>query len=203
MVTFVMLFPHYGQLPMYAYPFLILGVLWLYLYLVGERFKNIGFRFAHFNWRAIGIGGIAGLLFAVFNFELLGPWLMHLGFRQPNLSDFAFIRHHFLNFVLLILLASLIVIPYEEIVFRGFILNRLKVFFGDNGNAFSFSGLFASILFALYHWQEGWGAMIAIFIFAVIITFIYRKFKSNLWYAIFFHITYDVFMLTMILIGKM
>ncbi|MGZ3776073.1 MAG: CPBP family intramembrane glutamic endopeptidase [Mucilaginibacter sp.] len=203
MVTFVILFPHYGQLPMYAYPFLILGVLWLYLHLFGERFKNIGFRFNDFNWHAIFIGGVAGLLYAIFNFELLGPLLMHLGFKQPNLSDFAHIRHHFINFLLLILLASLIVIPYEEIIFRGFILNRLKVFFGDKGNAFSFSGLLASILFALYHWQEGWGAIITIFIFAVITTFVYRKFKSNLWYAIFFHITYDVFMLTMILIGKM
>jgi len=203
LIAFVMLFPHYGHLPMYAFPFVVLGAIWIYLNLVGESFTSIGFRFNDLKWRAVYIGGGIGLLYAAFHFWLLGPFLTHIGFRHANLSDFAYIKHNPINFLLLILLASVLVIPYEEIAFRGFILNRLKGILGDKGNAFSYSGLLASILFALYHWQEGWGAMIAIFIFAVIITWVYRKFKSNLWYAIFFHIAYDVFMLTMILMGKM
>jgi membrane protease YdiL (CAAX protease family) len=101
---------------------------------------------------------------------------------------------------MLILLAAVLVIPYEEIVFRGFIFNRVKAMFSKS---FLVSGLITSILFALYHWQEGWGAVIAIFIFALVITWLYKIFKGNLWYLIFFHIAYDVFMLTMILLGKM
>jgi membrane protease YdiL (CAAX protease family) len=203
LIAFVMLFPHYGHLPMYAYPFLVLGIIWVYLNLTGGSFTNIGFRFKDFKWPALYIGAGIGLVYAMFHFWLLGPFLTHLGFRQANLAGFTFIKHNFINFLLLVLLASLIVIPYEEIVFRGFILSRLKGILRDNGNAFSYSGLITSVLFALYHWQEGWGAVVAIFVFAVVITFVYRKFKSNLWYAIFFHIAYDVFMLTMILAGKM
>jgi membrane protease YdiL (CAAX protease family) len=92
------------------------------------------------------------------------------------------------------------VIPYEEVVFRGFIFNRLKKI--CNGS-FILSGLITSILFALYHLQEGWGAVIAIFIFALFITWLYKVFKGNLWYLIFFHLAYDVFMLTTILKGWM
>jgi len=203
LIAFVMLFPHYGHLPMYAYPFVVLGVIWVYLNFNGESFTSIGFRFADLKWRAFYIGGAVGVLYAVFNFYLLGPFITHLGFKHPNLSDFAYLKHNMVSYLLLILLAAVLVIPFEEIAFRGFILNRLKNIFGDKGSVFSASGIMASILFALYHWQEGWGAVIAIFIFALVITAVYRYFKGNLWYPIFFHIGYDVFMLTMIWLGKM
>jgi membrane protease YdiL (CAAX protease family) len=101
---------------------------------------------------------------------------------------------------LLLLLAAFLVVPYEEIVFRGFIFNRVRATFNKS---FLISGVITSILFALYHWQEGIGAVIAIFIFALFITWLYKVFKGNLWYLIFFHLAYDVFMLTMIRLGKM
>jgi membrane protease YdiL (CAAX protease family) len=199
MIAFVMLFPHYGHLPMYAYPFVVLGIIWIYLNLNHESFNSIGFRFADLKWRAFYVGGAIGLAYAAFHFWLLGPFITHLGFKSANLSDFNFIRHHFVNYVFLVLLAAVLVIPYEEIVFRGFIFNRVKAMFGKS---FLISGIITSILFALYHWQEGVGAVIAIFIFALFITWLYKVFKGNLWYLIFFHILYDTFMLTMILLGK-
>jgi membrane protease YdiL (CAAX protease family) len=199
MIAFVMLFPHYGHLPMYAYPFVVLGVIWIYLNLNKESFSSIGFRFSDLKWRAFYMGGAIGLVYAAFHFWILGPFITHLGFKSANLSDFNFIRHHFINYILLILLAAFLVIPYEEIVFRGFIFNRVRAMFKKS---FLISGLITSMLFALYHWQEGLGAVIAIFIFALFITWLYKVFKGNLWYLIFFHLAYDVFMLTMILLGK-
>jgi membrane protease YdiL (CAAX protease family) len=200
MVAFVMLFPHYGHLPMYAYPFVVLGVIWIYLNLNSESFNSIGFRFSDLKWRAFYVGGAIGLLYAAFHFWVLGPFITHLGFKNANLSDFNFVRHHFINYLLLLLLAAFLVIPYEEIVFRGFIFNRVNSIFKKS---FFISGIITSALFALYHWQEGIGAVIAIFIFALFITWLYKVFKGNLWYLIFFHLAYDVFMLTMILLGKL
>ena len=200
MIAFAMLFPYYAHLPMYAYPFVVLGVIWIYLNFNGESFNSIGFRFSDLKFKTFYTGAAIGLAYAAFHFWILGPFIIHLGFKSANLSDFNFIRHHFLNYPFLILLAAVLVIPYEEIVFRGFIFNRIKAMFGKS---FLVSGIITSILFALYHWQEGWGAVIAIFIFALVITWLYKIFKGNLWYLIFFHLAYDVFMLTMILLGKM
>ena len=200
MIAFAMLFPHYAHLPMYAYPFVVLGVIWVYLNFNGESFNSIGFRFSDLKFKAFYTGGALGLLYAAFSFWILGPLITHLGFKNANLSDFNFIRHHLLNYLLLILLAAVLVIPYEEIVFRGFIFNRVKAMLGKS---FLVSGIITSILFALYHWQEGVGAMIGIFIFALVITWLYKIFKGNLWYLIFFHLAYDVFMLGMIWMGKM
>jgi membrane protease YdiL (CAAX protease family) len=199
MIAFVMLFPHYAKLPMYAYPFVVLGVIWIYLNFNKESFASIGFRFSDLKWRAFYLGGLIGLAYAVFHYWILGPFISHLGFKNANLSDFNFIRHHFLNYIFLLLLAAFLVVPYQEIVFRGFIFNRVKVMFGKS---FLISGIITSILFALYHWQEGWGAVIAIFIFALFITWLYKMVKGNLWYLIFFHLLYDTFMLTAILMGK-
>ena len=200
MIAFVMLFPHYAHLPMYAYPFVVLGVIWVYLNFNNESFASIGFRFADLKWRAFYVGGAIGLAYAAFNYWLLGPFITHLGFKSANLSDINFIRHHFLNYLFLLLLAAFLVVPYEEMVFRGFIFNRVRVMFGKS---FLISGIITSILFALYHWQEGIEAVIAIFIFALFITWLYKIFKGNLWYLIFFHLLYDTFMLTIILLGKM
>jgi membrane protease YdiL (CAAX protease family) len=199
LIAFAMLFPHYGHLPMYAYPFVVLGVIWIYLNLNRENFSSIGFRFSDLKMRAFVLGSGIGLVYAAFHYWVLGPFITHLGFKSANLSDFNFIRHHFVNYILLILLASILVIPYEEIVFRGFIFNRVKAMFKGS---FIIGGLITSALFALYHWQEGTGAVIGIFVFALFITWLYKVFKGNLWYLIFFHIMYDVFMLTMILLGK-
>jgi len=200
MIAFVMLFPHCAHLPMYAYPFVVLGVIWIYLNFNGESFNSIGFRFSDLKLKAFYTGGAIGLLYAAFHFWILGPFIVRLGFRNANLSDFNFIRHHFINYLFLLLMAAVLVVPYEEIVFRGFIFNRVKAMFKKS---FLISGIITSILFALYHWQEGWGAVIAIFIFALFITWLYKVFKGNLWYLIFFHLLYDTFMLGMIWLGKM
>jgi len=200
MIAFAMLFPHYAHLPMYAYPFVVLGVIWVYLNFNGESFNSIGFRFSDLKFKAFYTGCALGLLYAIFSFWILGPLITRLVFKSASLSDFNFIRHHLLNYLFLILLAAVLVVPYEEIVFRGFIFNRVKAVFGKS---FLVSGIITSILFALYHWQEGVGAMIGIFIFALVITWLYKIVKGNLWYLIFFHLAYDVFMLGMIWMGKM
>ena len=200
MIAFAMLFPHFVHLPMYAYPFVVLGVLWIYLNLNGESFKDIGFRFSDLKFKAFVSGGTIGLCYAAFHFWILGPFLIHLGFKKANLSDFNFIRHHFINYLFLLVLAAVLVVPYEEIVFRGFIFNRVKTMVN---RSFLACGVITSILFALYHWQQGWGAVVAIFIFALFITWLYKLFKGNLWYLIFFHLLYDTFMLATIWLAKM
>ena len=201
MIVFVMLFPHYGRLPMYAFPFVVLGVIWIYLNLTGENFDSIGFRFRDLNARSFWLGGTMGLLYAAFAYWVLGPFITHkLGFKNLNFSDFDYIRHHTWNYILLVLIAVFLVIPFEEIAFRGFIFNRVKDIFKSKW-PFLVSGIITSILFALYHYQEGIGAMLGIFIFALFITWLYKIFKGNLWYLIFFHIMYDVFFLTAIWLG--
>ena len=202
MIVFLMLFPHFAFLPMFIYPFAVFGVLWLYLRLYRQNFNNIGFRFSDLTLKSFFIGGAIGLAYAAMQFWAIAPLIdITFHFKPANFHDFDYIKHSVVNYLLLLLLAAVLVIPYEEIVFRGFMLSKIKQLMGTSKWAFAISGLITSILFALYHYQEGPASVISIFIFAVFITWLYKVFKGNLWYLIFFHLLYDVFMLTAIKLG--
>jgi uncharacterized protein len=201
MILFVMVFPHIGLLPMFLYPFVVLGILWSYLKMQHKTFDHIGFRFRDINLLSLLLGGAAGLAYAAFAYWLLDPLIALLGFVPANLDDFAFLRHQTKNYLYLLTLACLFVIPYEEIIFRGFIFSKVEQWFKWTARTFLFSALVTSILFALYHYQEGAGAVLQIFIFALVQMVLFKAAQRNLWYMIFFHIAYDIFMLTAIWLG--
>jgi membrane protease YdiL (CAAX protease family) len=202
MILFLMLFPHFGGLPMFIYPFVVLILLWLYLKLYHQNFSSIGFCFSDLSFKAFLLGGAIGLAYAMLQFWAIGPLIDKVfQFKPVSYHDFDFIKHSLVKYLLLLLLAAVLVIPYEEIVFRGFIFTKIRQMAGSSKWAFEISGLITAILFALYHYQEGPSSVISIFIFALFITWLYKIFKGNLWYLIFFHILYDVFMLTAIRLG--
>ncbi|MDB5089488.1 MAG: family intrarane metalloprotease [Mucilaginibacter sp.] len=198
MIFFVMVFPHIGLLPMFLYPFAVLGILWIYLKRQRQNFDSVGFRFRDLSLRSFVYGGMAGLVYAAVAFWLLAPLIALLGFAPANLHDFAFLRHQTKNYLYVLALACILVIPYEEIIFRGFIFSKIVQWFKWTSRPYLYSAIITSILFALYHYQEGGGAVLQIFIFALVQMVLFKAAKRNLWYMIFFHIVYDIFMLTAI-----
>lgn len=200
-IAFCWLFPRIGLLPMYLYPVFVLFVVWLYLRVYKENFSSIGFRFKDLSWRSFIIGGLLGLAYAIFTNLVIEPLFKWLGFAEANLADFNYLKHNITGLLTLLAIAIFIAIPYEEIVFRGFIFTRIKAMFTNHKHAFIVSSIITSMLFALYHYQEGWGVVTGIFIGALFVMYLYRVFGGNLWYLIFFHITYDIFMLTAIYLG--
>jgi membrane protease YdiL (CAAX protease family) len=203
MILFILLFPHFGHLPMFLYPFVVLGIVWGYLKYRQQNFATIGFRFSDLSVRSFFVGGICGLAYAAFVYWLLTPLMDQGGFKPANLNDFNFLRHHLNSYLMILVPACLLVIPYEEVMFRGFIFRRLNDLFKGLYYAYPLSAILISIIFALYHYQEGTGAVIQIFIFAILQMAMLKQAKGNLWYVIFFHVLYDIFMLTAIYRGDM
>ena len=202
MIVFLMVFPHFGMLPMFIYPFVVLGILWFYLKLYNQNFSSIGFRFSDLSFRCFFMGGAIGLAYAAVQFWAIAPLIdIIFHFKPANYHDFDYLQHSMISYILLLLLAAVLVIPYEEIVFRGFMFSKINQMLGSTRWAFVISGTITSVLFALYHYQEGPAAVVSIFIFALFITWLYKVFKGNLWYLISFHLLYDVFMLTAIRLG--
>lgn len=202
MIVFLMVFPHFGMLPMFIYPFVVLAILWLYLKLYNQSFSSIGFRFSDLSFRCLLMGGTIGLVYAAVQFWAIAPLIdIIFHFKPANYHDFDYLKNSVISYILLLLLAAVLVIPYEEIVFRGFMLSKIKQMAGSSPWAFVISGVITSVLFALYHYQEGLASVTSIFIFSLFITWLYKVFKGNLWYLIFFHLLYDVFMLTAIRLG--
>ncbi|MGN6394968.1 MAG: CPBP family intramembrane glutamic endopeptidase [Mucilaginibacter sp.] len=202
MIAFLVAFPHAGLLPMYAYPVVALLILWLYLRLMGERFSSINFRFSDLTLKSFLLGGIIGVGYAALQYFAIGPLIDSIfHFKRVDFHDFDFIKQSVRAYLMLLLLAAVLVIPYEEIIFRGFIFTKIKNMARLSGQAFVISAVITSVIFALYHYQEGPGAALSIFIGALFTMWLYKLFNFNLWYLIFYHITYDIVMLTAIRYG--
>lgn len=201
--AFAVVFPHIGRLPI-IYPAIVLVVIWGYLRLTGRTFDSIGFRFRDLSARALIIGAIIGVTYAFFVFAILGPFILwSTGLPPADLHDFYFIRNDFRGFITLLFIACLWIIPYEEIVFRGYILTTAWQHLGKTSSSFWVAGFITSALFAFYHLQEGYSAVIGIFIGALFTAWLYRVFKGNLWYLISFHCAYDIVMLNFVRLEQM
>jgi membrane protease YdiL (CAAX protease family) len=202
MIAFICLFPHYAGLPMFIYPAVVLLVCWLYLRLWKQSFKDIGFRFADLTLKSFLVGGAIGAVYTLLQLVFWGPLINRItGFAPADVSAFYFIRHNLVHFLLLLVLAWTWVIPYEEIMFRGFILTKLQQLLPEGKWNFFFSGVLSSFLFGFYHIQEGYSAVTGITIGAFFVTWLCRVFKGNLWYLVFFHAVADTIMLTLIRMG--
>lgn len=225
MVAVVSALPHLASMPMLIYPPVVLTMLWAYLRWRGATFADLGFRWQDCSWKAFGWGCLIGIVWALVLFFWLGPLILQLtGLPPADLSDFEAIRNSWSRFVTLLLVAWLLVIPYEELVFRGFVLTVLRRMVDDTSpppsfgarsvnnrksekapTAFRFwiAAVLHAIIFAGYHWQEGGSALISIFLGSLLTAWLYRLFKGNLWYLIFFHAAYDTVMLSLFRYGHL
>jgi membrane protease YdiL (CAAX protease family) len=194
MILFCAVFPHVARLPMLIYPAIVLPIVWLYLRWKKQTFADIGFRWKDLSFRSAIIGAAFGIVWTAIVVLILGPGLLRItNLPTADLRDFYFIRNSNSQFIRLLLVACLWVIPYEEIIFRGFIFTTTRKWF-----SFWTAGVVTSVLFAAYHWQEGASAVITIFGGSLVSTWLLRLFRFNLWYVIFFHITYDIIMLSLL-----
>ncbi|MEM7559827.1 MAG: CPBP family glutamic-type intramembrane protease, partial [Planctomycetota bacterium] len=63
----------------------------------------------------------------------------------------------------------------EEVYFRGFLMNALRQRCGV-----SLACLFSSLMFSIVHYPYGWGAVLSIFLWAILISLVYQWRKSIL-----------------------
>jgi membrane protease YdiL (CAAX protease family) len=87
---------------------------------------------------------------------------------------------------------------YEEIVFRGFIQRMLEI---NLKNRFWISAFLTSALFGLYHYQQGIFGMIPSFLGGMYWSYLFKKYKRNLWLTIFSHAIFDAITILLIYFG--
>jgi membrane protease YdiL (CAAX protease family) len=199
MIAFLWLFPHFGILPIYAYPPVLLLVLWVWLRFQKKSFATIGLQWKQFSTRALLVGIIIAIVYFLFYYFVLGPLLTgYLHIPRSNVSDFYFVRTSFSRYITILVIVWVLAVPFEEIVFRGFIFYKLLNW---TGRKFWLAGFICSVLFGAYHLQQGWGGVVHAFIFGMVTIAMYKYFKGNLWYLIFFHSAYDTIAITSVRLG--
>jgi uncharacterized protein len=199
-VTFLITFPHFVPLPFYTYSLVCLTVIIFYLRKEKKNLRSIGLKHRGLTVHAIFIGVLSALVLVAFNKWVYHPFIIHF-FNVPPYTEYDFIREKLLNLIMVIIAAWIVGGFYEEIVFRGFIQTIIQQWLYRNKYSYWIAGFLTSILFGLYHWQQGIFGIVPSFIGGLLWTFLLWRYKGNLWYSIISHAVYDTIALTMIYLG--
>ncbi len=181
--------------------FLLLLIGWLSLWLRRFGWRTIGLS-APPSWLKTWILGIGlGVLYQLFSLGILVPILHRLTGEPLNLAQLAPLRG---NFVLLAisLIASWTVAAFgEEMVFRGFIFNRLADLFGNNIAGWGVALIGSALLFGFGHRYQGLTGIFETMISGAAYAGLYLATKRNLWLSIIVHGIVDTVGFGLIFLG--
>ena len=113
-------------------PFLFL-LAWISLRLRGLHWKDVGFARPKSWAAAIGIGILGGICIEGIELFLTQPLLVRIIGKMPDLSDFTAV-HGNLKLTLIYLLLTWTLAAFgEEMVYRGYLMNRVAGCFAARG----------------------------------------------------------------------
>src|SRR6185312_177589 len=185
-IAFLILFPHFVPLPFYSYTVVCLGVIIFYLRKQNKTFRNLGLKPNGLTTHTFIVGIVSALLLVAFNKWVYHPLITHFFLVEPY-TEYDFIRKKLFNLLITIIAAWMIGGFYEELIFRGFIQTKLGEWVIKFKYSFWFTGLLTSMLFGLYHWQQGIFGMIPSFLAGLLWTWLLWRYKGNLWFPIISH----------------
>lgn len=170
-------------------PLLLLG--WISLRLRGFRWQNVGLR-PPANWKkTLTFAIIIATVHQFFSTFFLIPLLQQVTGQSIDLSIVEQIKGNLgmlgVSFVIAWLLAAF----GEEMVYRGYILNRFTDILNPHSSRWIFGYIVSALLFAWIHQYQGIVGIIDSFVSATIWGGLYFYAGQNLWLPILTHGFYD------------
>ena len=112
-----------------------------------------------------------------------------------DMSSYAFLQDN-LGLLLLTLLGVYIASSFgEEIIYRGFLINRISELGGSTKLAVSLAVLFSAVIFGLVHYEWGPMGVVQTFFMGLVLGICYIKFKKRLWVLILAHAYMDTILI--------
>jgi uncharacterized protein len=133
---------------------------WVSLRLRGMRWKDVGFVRPR-SWRnAFLVGIAAGLGMEALELFVTQPLLARWLGKMPDLSDFAAVVGNLKLTLIYLLLVWTLGALGEEIVYRGYLMNRVAGVFRDTRLTWIVSLVVVSVIFGCAHLDQGSTGMI-------------------------------------------
>lgn len=175
---------------------------WASLRLRDLRWKDVGFARAR-NWgKAVLIGVVAGVCFQLFELFVTQPLLARLLHKMPDLSDFNDVVGNLKLFLIYMVLLWTLGALGEEIVYRGYLMNRIARVFHSSKVAWIFSLVAVSIVFGCAHLDQGATGMIENIWDGLLLGALYLACGRNLAAPVIAHATMDTLDFVLIYLGK-
>jgi membrane protease YdiL (CAAX protease family) len=155
------------------------------------------------SWKKVVFLGIGvGVGLQLLSLYVIEPILAKLTGQLPDLSQFSSLKGN-IQFLLMWLGISWTVAAFgEEIVYRGYLMNRVTDLLGKTKCAWLVSLCLSAFLFGLIHYYQGAAGMISTGISGLVFGLLYLVTKRNLWAAILAHGAYDTAGFLLIFLGK-
>jgi membrane protease YdiL (CAAX protease family) len=188
------------QLPQTVVPLLLLG--WLSLWLRHMSWKKVGLR-RPASWPRVILAGIGGAVASAFLSEkAISPLLLRLtGETQPQVVEAALLWGNPFYFLILLMGIWLLAALGEELVYRGYILNRLVDLFGHGKVGWGIGLIASSLMFGFGHGIGNRAFIIGGFLVSLLEGGLYLVSRRNLWPSIVFHGTWDTIFLILFFLG--
>lgn len=198
-IAFLILFPHYAYLPYYSYMVICFLVVVVYLKRHNTKLSDLGLKRNGFSIHAVVVGIVSAMIWMAFIKLIYFPFINHF-FKDyiESYTEYDFIKNNIWTLLLIIIAAWIGGGFYEEIVFRGFIQKVIERWIKKQNYAFWIAGGITSVLFGLYHQQQGVFGVISATLGGLYWTFLFKRYKRNLWYPMVSHAVYDTIALTML-----
>ena len=165
----------------------LLALGWLSLRVRGLGWRSVGFTRPQ-NWlRTLQLGLLAGLAIEGLELFVTQPLLVHLTGKYPDLTELGQARGNF-NMLLLLLAATWSLAAFgEELVWRGYILNRVSDLVGRSSVGIALALTIVSVAFGLAHADQGLTGVVENIIDGALLGLLYLLAGRNLWLPIVAH----------------
>ncbi len=181
----------------------------IFLFLIGWAslwFRNSGWKALGMqrptNWlRTSAIAIAIGVAYQFVSMRVIVPFLHRITNEPLDLSQFESLRGNIAMLVVWLAVSWIIAAFGEEMVYRGYVLNRFGDVFQSPQAGLWIGAIASSALFAMGHAYQGVTGIVETFIFACVMAFIYLANRRNLWLNIIAHGVYDTVAFIMIYLG--
>lgn len=191
----------YGVVPLSKTPFLLL-IGWASLRLRGFQWRDVGFTLNRPLWAAAALGAAVGAAIETFQLLVTQPLVASLTGRPPDLSDFAALRGNLPATLGMVALLWPLAAFGEELVWRGYLLNRAAGLCGGGKWAWLWSAVLVSAVFGLAHADQGVTGVAVEGIAGALLAAVYLLHGRNLAAPIMAHGTANTIDMVLLYLGK-
>lgn len=179
-LCFVRIFPFSVQL-------LLLAFASLSFWLRGLTWSAVGLRKPKYWWKALLFALLSAVLICVVVNLLVGPFVARFAGTPPNNSRFEGIHGSVLALTGWLSVAWTVAAFGEEMVFRGYLMNRISDLIGNNRAGWIAALLVSSLIFGEAHSYQGLAGAIGTTEIGLLLGVMYLVNRRNLWMNIVCH----------------
>jgi len=181
-----------------------------YLFLLGWislRWRGLGWRDVGLarptNWRrTIVIGVLGGIGIELLELFITQPLLVKLTGKMPDFSDLGELHGNGKLVLLYLALTWTLAAFGEEMVYRGYLMNRVAGLFRNSKIAWMISLIAVSFVFGLGHIDQGITGQVENMIDGALLAAIFLATGCNLWAAVIAHGLTDTIDIVLMYLGK-